>query len=288
MVEILLLPTEAARNRIGRVWPRVAYGNGGSRPIRIPSVLQASGITDKGLVRPSNEDRFVVDEELRLCVVADGMGGHQAGEVAAHIAVEAVLDVVRDRRSIGWPFGFDPALSEAGNLIRTAIQLANMQVLEVAGTSTEYAGMGTTLVAALVVDGRLSVGHVGDSRLYRLACGRLRQMTEDDSWLASMLASDPHADVDVLKHHPMRHALTNVIGARPLTDVHVAEEAMAPGDVLLLTTDGVHGVVDDRRLERLVLEAPSLAGAASDIVQTALARGSRDNCTAVVARYSPD
>jgi protein phosphatase len=251
-------------------------------------VLQAWGFSDKGTVRPTNQDRFAIDESLRLCVIADGMGGHNAGEIAAHTAVDAVLDVVRDKERLGWPFGVDPSLSEAGNLIRTAIHLANMQVLEQAGRSSAYAGMGTTIVAALVVDGRMSVGHVGDSRLYRLAGGRMRQLTGDDSWMASVMATDPRANVSLLEHHPLRHVLTNVVGSRQRTDVHVIEEPLTSGDRLILTTDGVHGVLDDRRLERLVAEPDDLSVAASTIVRAAIARGSRDNCTAIVARYCPD
>jgi PPM family protein phosphatase len=251
-------------------------------------VLQAWGISEKGTVRPTNQDRFAIDEDLRLCVIADGMGGHNAGEIAAHAAVDAVLDVVRNGERIGSPFGVDPSLSEAGNLIRTAIHLANVRVLEQAGRSSAYAGMGTTIVAALVVDGRLSVGHVGDSRLYRLAGGRLRQLTGDDSWMASVMASDPRANVSLLEYHPMRHVLTNVVGSRRRTDVHVIEEPLTAGDRLLLTTDGVHGVLDDRRLERLLADPDDLAAAASDIVRAAMARGSRDNCTAIVAQYAPD
>ena len=126
-------------------------------------MLQAWGVSETG-ARPTNQDRFAIDEDLRLCVIADGMGGHKAGEIAARTAVDTVLDVLRDRHRIGWPFGFIPSFSEAGNLIRTAIYLANMRVLEEAGHSIACAGMGTTIVAALVVDGRLSVGHAGDSR----------------------------------------------------------------------------------------------------------------------------
>jgi serine/threonine protein phosphatase PrpC len=250
-------------------------------------VLQAWGTTDAGTVRPANEDCFAIDETLQLCVVADGMGGHNAGEIAAHTAVASVVDVVRDRTALGWPFGFDPSLSEAGNLIRTAIYLAHMHVLEIAGSSAAYAGMGTTLVAALVVDGRLSVGHVGDSRLYRLSGGRLRQLTGDDSWMATMMAGDPRADAALLQFHPLRHALTNVVGTRRRTQVHVVEEPLAAGDRLLLSTDGVHGVLDDRRLEGLLLESRHLPAASADLVRAALTRGSCDNCTAIVAQYHP-
>src|SRR5471032_1358593 len=163
-------------------------------------VLRAYGLTDQGRVRPTNEDCFAIQEELGLCVIADGMGGHNAGEVAARLAVDAVVDFVRERSaslshlrspeshaSFGeargaegagaeaerdadpWPFGFDPALSADGNLLRTAIHLANVQILEAAISSNDYAGMGTTIVAARVAAGRLSVAHVGDSRLYLFA-----------------------------------------------------------------------------------------------------------------------
>jgi serine/threonine protein phosphatase PrpC len=110
-------------------------------------------------------------------------------------------------------------------------------------------------------------------------------VSEDDSWLVSMLAHDPTADPLLLEHHPMRNALTNVVGARAKTEVHVAEETLAGGELLLLSTDGVHGVLDDRRIERLLLEDEDPRAIAHGVIKAALARGSRDNCTAVVARY---
>ena len=110
-----------------------------------------------------------------------------------------------------------------------------MQVLETAITSQRYSGMGTTIVASIVEGNRLSVGHVGDSRLYILANDRLRQITHDDSWMASMLAHDPSVDVTRLEHHPMRNALTNVVGSKRRTDVHVVEETLQGGELLLLT-----------------------------------------------------
>src|SRR5207245_21154 len=150
------------------------------------------------------------------------MGGHNAGEVAARLAVGAVVEYLREAtlpsqpagETIGWPFGFDPSLSKAGNLLRTAIQVANIQILEAAVASEEYSGMGTTIVAALVEGPTLSVAHVGDSRLYLFAGDRLRQLTSDDSWLASVLAQDPRVDPEMLQNHPMRNELTSAVGAR--------------------------------------------------------------------------
>jgi serine/threonine protein phosphatase PrpC len=250
--------------------------------------LRAYGLTDTGRVRPTNEDCFAIDEALGLCVIADGMGGHNAGEVAARLAVDAVVEYVGRRREHpeSWPFGFDPSLSSDGNLLRTAIHLGNVQIREAALASEDFAGMGTTIVAARVRNGRLSVAHVGDSRLYLVVDGTLRQLTMDDSWVASMLAHDPKADPLLLEHHPMRNALTNVVGARSRTDVHVAEQRLTGGERLLLTTDGVHGVLDDSRIARLMLEEDDPRAIAHGVISAALARGSRDNCTAVVANYS--
>jgi PPM family protein phosphatase len=251
-------------------------------------VLQASGVSDRGTVRPTNQDCFAVDEALGLCVVADGMGGHNGGDVAARAAVDTLVTVVSDEaytRRVGWPYGYDPSLSEAGNLIRTAIQLANTRVFDIAEQRAAYAGMGTTIVAALEVEGRLIVGHIGDSRLYRFTAGRLRQVTGDDSWTAAMIASEPYADRAALAQHPLRHVLTNVVGSRRHAEVHIAEEWLVPEDRLLLTTDGVHSVVDDDRLQAVLAEAPDIAEVPSRLIRTALSKGSDDNCTAVVARY---
>jgi protein phosphatase len=246
-------------------------------------VLKAWGASEKGPVRTSNQDRFAIDEARHLCVVADGVGGHNAGEVAARVAVDALLHAIRGRARLGRPFGVDPSLSESGNLIRTAVHLANMQVVEMAGRSTAFAGMGTTIVVALVEEGRVSVGHVGDSRLYRLSRGRLRQITGDDSWAAVMRPGTAGGAAASAEHHPLRHVLTNILGGRSRTEVHVVEEPLTPGDRLLLTTDGVHGALTSAQIERLAQSVPNGARA---IVQAALANGSRDNCTAVLAEYA--
>jgi serine/threonine protein phosphatase PrpC len=259
------------------------------------------GVTNTGRVRKTNEDCFALDQDVQLYVVADGMGGHNAGEVAARLAVDTVVEFIREtsdsppfarpagpaRSNDPWPFGFDPSLSDAGNRMRTAIHVANVRILETSMTADSYSGMGTTIVAALVEDGRLSVGHVGDSRLYLFANDRLRPLTRDDSWMASVMADDQVVDRAAMRHHPMRGALTNVVGTRPRTDVHVIEETLTGGEELVLVTDGVHGVLDDRCLERIARSTDDVREMAFALVGAAIARGSRDNCTAVVARYNP-
>jgi PPM family protein phosphatase len=252
-------------------------------------MLRASGVTDRGRIRPTNEDCFGIDPALQLCVVADGMGGHNAGEVASRMAVEAVLDYVANNAvTTTWPFGYDASVSAHGNLLRTAVQVANTRVFEAASASSAFAGMGTTIVAVLACKGLLTIAHVGDSRLYAMAGGRAEQLTSDDSWAAAMLARDPSLDPALLKAHPMRNALTSVIGSRPQVDVHVAQRPLAPDELLVLTTDGVHGVLCDTHMARACHGVADLQDMAERLVRAAISTGSRDNCTAVVARFERD
>lgn len=265
-------------------------------------MLRAYGISEKGRIRASNEDCFAIDEPLQLCVVADGMGGHNAGEIAARLAVDSLAEFVRNSHrdtsltragAAGlpgerWPFGFDSSLSEAGNRVRTGIALANIEVLEKSMTAPELEGMGTTIVVALIEGRRLSVGHVGDSRMYLLVNDGLRPLTRDDSWVEAVRAQESGLDPIAMRLHPMRNALTNVVGSRPRTDVHALEVPLLGGEILLLSTDGIHGVLDDGSIEQVLRSTGDLREMASGLVDTAIARGSRDNCTAVVARYSAD
>jgi protein phosphatase len=148
--------------------------------------------------------------------------------------------------------------------------------------------MGTTIVAAMLNRDVLTIAHVGDSRLYTLADGRAEQLTSDDSWAAAMLARDPAIDPAVIKSHPMRNALTSVIGSKADVNVHVSERTLWPGELLLLTTDGVHGVLCESRLASACQGSDDLNDIAARVVHAALTTGSRDNCTAVVARYEQD
>jgi PPM family protein phosphatase len=247
--------------------------------------LRAAGVTDRGRVRLTNEDCFGIDLELQLCVIADGMGGHNAGEIASRIAVDAVLEYVRTNTGTAWPFGYDSEMSQRANLLRTAVQFANARIFEAAATSPDWAGMGTTIVVTLVREHVLTVAHVGDSRLYALTAGCAEQLTRDDSWAESMLEQDPTIDPALLRTHPMRNALTSVVGSREQVDVHVSERPVAHDEWLVLTTDGVHGVLAEASLMHACHSAGNdLQTIAAALVRNAIDAGSRDNCTAIVAR----
>jgi PPM family protein phosphatase len=247
-------------------------------------VMIAAGVSEQGGFRKANEDCFYVDEPAGLCIVADGMGGHRAGDVAARVAVDAVRDCVRlgVQETEAWMFGAEPGLSEDGNLLRTAVHLANARILEASDGVEAYAGMGTTLVVTLLRGRTLTTAHVGDSRAYLCAGGTAAQLTRDDSWLAAMMEL-PGADLAVLQHHPLRNALTSVVGGRISLEVHVAERTLADDEYVLLTTDGVHGVLEPSVMASAVGAGGEPCLAARRLVQLALDRGSRDNCTAVVA-----
>jgi protein phosphatase len=237
-------------------------------------------------VRRTNEDAFLHDDELGLLLVADGMGGHAAGEVASRLAVDSIASFVRRSHAdheYSWPYGIDPVLSLNANRLRTAIHIANRRVFRVAESHDDYTGMGTTVVAVLCADQQISIGHVGDSRLYVLSDGALTQITQDDSWAATILGQPSFTDPVFLAQHPMRNVLTNVLGAREQTDVHLQERNAAPGERLLLCTDGLHGVLDSAAMMDILKAHATPDEAARSLVQAAVDRGSRDNVTAIVA-----
>ena len=248
-------------------------------------MLEAFGLTDAG-PRGANEDAFLCEPEVGLFLVADGMGGHAGGEIASRLAIQATAGFVRrssDTGEVSWPCGIDRSLSYNGNRLRTAVYLANRRVLRAAESDDDYTGMGTTIVAALVADGCLVVGHVGDSRLYILRDGTLKQLTRDDSWAATILdQSKGSASAAAGARHPMRHVLTNALGAREQAEIHLSEHVLAGGETLLLCTDGLHTVLGNDELAALLRQGDDLEALARALVRAAIDGGARDNVTVVV------
>jgi PPM family protein phosphatase len=250
-------------------------------------MVSSYGCSDPGPVRPVNEDCFLADDDLALFVVADGMGGHAAGEVASRLAVESIENFIRrsrDMDDLSWPCGIDPALTFDGNRLRTAIYLANRRVFRAAESNDDYIGMGSTVVCALISNGTLTIGHVGDSRLYVLRNGVLTIETADDTWAAS-IPGGPAGERAAAAVHPLRHVLTNALGPREQTDIHISQRTLTAGETLLLCTDGVHGVLDDRALTSLLDHDEAACAQARSVVAAALDHGTRDNVTALVIRY---
>lgn len=252
-------------------------------------MIEAFGRTDVGRRRKVNEDCFLVSPESHLYAVCDGMGGHNAGEVASRMAVESLASFVEKsaaEKDITWPWGLDADLSFDANRVKTAIRLANSRVYQSAGSSEELTGMGTTIVAALVSGNTLTLGSAGDSRCYLVRDGQLQQLTHDDSWVSAALGEGILSSDDV-ERHPLRNVITKAVGARDSIDLDVIEQTLQEGDVALICSDGLHGMVSDSDIARLLVPAPdSLDEATARLVDAANEAGGKDNVTAILLRYS--
>jgi protein phosphatase len=247
-------------------------------------VLQA-GLSDVGRKREHNEDSFVVVPEDHLYVVADGMGGHAAGEVASRIAVNAIADFIASTRKdaeITWPYEYDTTLSVASNRLKTAIRLANQKIIDTIAQRRELEGMGTTLVSILLSEGVACVGHVGDSRAYIVRDGQLTQLTGDHSWVNEQVKLGFLTKDDALRH-PFRNVVTRALGSKEDVLVDLIEKPLQPGDTLLLCSDGLNTMVDDPSiLDSCIQSAGDPEHAAKSLIEKANEHGGEDNVTVVI------
>jgi PPM family protein phosphatase len=252
-------------------------------------MIEAFGQTDVGRRRKLNEDNFLVDTEAGLFAVCDGMGGHNAGEVASKIAIETLGAFIRrshKEKEITWPYGLDVNLSFDGNRIKTAVKLANKKVFKAADNREDYTGMGTTAVAALISDNLLTVGSAGDSRCYVLSAGALRQITRDDSWVSAAWAEGILA-AEEIERHPLRNVITKAVGAKEDIDIDVVEHKLSVGDIALICSDGLHGMINDQKILEVLTPAPtSLEDGASRLIEAANEAGGKDNVSVVLVRYT--
>jgi serine/threonine protein phosphatase PrpC len=258
---------------------------------RLPSnfmAIEAFGATDRGCVRTENEDRIFVDDPLGLYLVCDGMGGGKHGEIAAEMAVGVVRSYIhssQDRYDASWPLGYAFDLSLDANRVATGVKLANLQIWRTAEQRLECAGMGTTIAAVLIGEGRAVVGNVGDTRVYLCRENRLAQMTFDDTMVASMMRSGL-LSADEAASHPMRNVITQAAGSRANVEVHLHEESIAPGDILLICSDGLYNLVKEPDIVTTLAESASPEAAAKRLIDAAVNWGAPDNVSAVVLRYS--
>jgi PPM family protein phosphatase len=234
---------------------------------------ESAGKTDPGRVRRRNEDAFVVDPPL--FAVADGMGGAQAGEVASRLAAAAF----REYREA------DELAPE--ERVQAIIKEANRRIYDRARTDSEVSGMGTTVTAALLTDGRVVIGHVGDSRAYRIRNGRLEQLTDDHSLVADLMRSG-RLTAEEAEGHPQRSVITRALGTDPDVDVDTLVIEVEAGDLFLLCSDGLFTMVSDSEVLQTVERAATLDKAARDLVRAANTGGGEDNVTVVLFRLDPD
>ena len=253
-----------------------------------PMRILCEARSDVGRKRKGNEDSLFLNPEHRLYVVADGMGGHAAGEVASRVAVDAINEFVTltgGNHEITWPFGLDDSISYEGNRLKTAIRQANRRVLETTRESAEYEGMATTVAAVLVDGDEANLAHVGDSRIYLWSGEQISLLTSDHSWVNEQIQSGVISP-DQARSHPLRNVVTRALGGRADLVVDVQSRRMAKGDVLLLCSDGLTTMISDEDIARILAEAEGdIARAATALVAEANERGGEDNITVVLLRF---
>ena len=247
----------------------------------------AAAKTDVGQKRQGNEDRFCLDPSLGLYVVADGMGGHAAGEVASRLAVETIQEWMEKYLSGADVAIVGPAVaagSAEANFLLSSIRLANRIIFDSAKDRREYAGMGTTVVAVLAQDDRFVLAHVGDSRIYRIRQDDIVQISRDHSFVQEQVDNGMMSAAEAHQSQ-YRHMITRALGLKERVDVDLTEQPAQPGDVLLLCSDGLSDLLDDEDMLAAVRDhADDLNRACQALVDRANAKGGDDNITVLVVQ----
>ena len=249
-------------------------------------VLEIASCTDPGMVRSHNEDSIASDPVNGLVVLADGMGGYNAGEVASGMATTVITTEIQQLLAKVKPFQIDEETKApvAGKMIREQVLKANTSIYQAAQSQPQYAGMGTTLVVCLFYDNRMTVGHLGDSRLYMLRGSKFSQVTRDHSLLQEQIDSGI-ITAEQAKHAQHKNLVTKALGIDPTVEPEVHEYPTKPGDVYLLCSDGLCDMVDD---EDMGMTLQALGGnlklAAQQLVQMANDNGGKDNVSVILVR----
>ena len=231
--------------------------------------VQVCALTDVGKVRAVNQDALVVDEELCLYGVADGMGGHNGGETASAGARDGVIAALQ---------GKEPSL----DALRDAITAANTALFQQQAEDESLSGMGTTLSVIWMSEHFVYLGHVGDSRVYRFREGKLEQMTDDHSLVGELVRAG-YLTPEQAENHPNKNVILRAVGTEEGIDIDLAVEERKPGDLWLICSDGLHGMVKDDKMEA-ILSVNTAEAAANILMDAALAAGGRDNISVVLVQ----
>jgi protein phosphatase len=247
--------------------------------------LKAVGLTHVGRQRQHNEDSYLVADQAKLFLVADGMGGHAAGEIASRIAVDSISEFIQHTKEDDgtWPHAYDEHFRRTTNRLMAAVRLANTRVLEAMRKDARLRGMGTTVVACLADEQFIAFAHVGDSRAYLIRDGQLSRLTNDHSWVFEQVQAGMLTEAEAEKH-PLRNVITRALGGALSVNPDAAEVETKPGDVYLLCSDGLTGMVPEGEILRLVTQNEDLDQACQRLIDTANEHGGLDNVTAILVK----
>src|SRR5262250_1423237 len=250
--------------------------------------IDAFGITDVGRKRKHNEDAYALDPAEGFFVVADGMGGHAAGEVAAKITVETIGEFIaatRQKEEATWPFKYNHELHFNSNRLAVAIEKANERVMAAVAAQPWLKGMGTTVVAGLLNEKILSLAHVGDSRAYLLRDKQLSCLTDDHSWVHEQVAAGILTEEEA-KSHPLKNVVTRALGGGPSVSPDLREMVFSPGDRFLFCSDGLTTLLSDEEIRDAVAAQEDPQTLCNELVELANEKGGVDNITVVVAKIT--
>lgn len=256
---------------------------------RIP--VQVAGETNVGRKRSHNEDSFTIIEEENLYLVADGMGGHASGEVASQLAIETIRNFFQatgEDPDATWPYKMDKTRKYEENRLITGVKLANLRIFEAAQAEAKYRGMGTTITAVFLVPEGIYLAHVGDSRIYRHRDGTFEQMTEDHSLLNDYMKMKKLTPEEIEKF-PHKNVIVRALGMKETVKVDTHFDVPKPGDVFMLCSDGLSGMIDDPEMATIIEQhGADLSVCTSKLVEVANEHGGVDNITVVLIRYLGD
>ena len=251
--------------------------------------LIAAGQTNVGRKRSHNEDNLLLVNDENLFAVADGMGGHASGEVASQLAVETLSDFFKrtsENDEITWPFKEEKGLKYEENRLVTSVKLANLRIFETATTEPRLKGMGTTVVCALFTNGTAYLGHVGDSRAYRIRNGAIEQLTEDHSLLNDYIKANKLTPEEI-EAFPHKNVIVRALGMRETVQVDISRLDPQTDDIYLLCSDGLSGMLTDPELLRIVDAAGNdIEGGCNALIDAANEQGGVDNITVVLVRIA--
>ena len=249
--------------------------------------LRYAGMTHVGMKRAHNEDNLALIPEESLYIVADGMGGHASGEVASQMAVETIMNFFRMTtrdEDVTWPYKEEPGLRYDENRLITAIKFGNQRIYEAALREGRFKGMGTTIVAAFFTKGGAYLGHVGDSRAYRIRKGTIEQLTSDHSLLNDYIRAN-RLTKDEIQNFPHKNVIVRALGMKDDVEVDIARVEPEVGDIFLLCSDGLSSMVDDEHILRIVSRESELERASKSLVDAANDAGGSDNVTVALVRF---
>jgi protein phosphatase len=252
-----------------------------------PLRIEVAGETNVGMKRTHNEDNFSILEESGLYIVADGMGGHASGEVAAKMAVDSLKEffaATANDPERTWPYKMDRSKGYEENRLITGIKLANLRIYESAQRDPRQRGMGTTIVTMFAVEDGVYIAHVGDSRIYRLREGKIEQLTEDHSLLNDYIKMK-RLTPEEIANFPHKNVIVRALGMKDTVKVDTRFEQPRAGDVYLLCSDGLSGPVTDDELLQISTQSEDLKSSATKMIERANANGGPDNITVILARW---